>query len=248
MFSTIRFEPAGTVALLTLDRPDKLNAMNAAMAADVWQAMDGLGDARVLIVTGDARAFSAGADLSEGPGAGRPNWNDVVDRLAALPLPTVAAIEGWCLGGGLELAMGCDLRVAAASARLGLPEARRGLYPGGGGTQRLARLVGAGRAKQLMFTCADIDADTALAWGLVNEVAAEGSALEAARALAATITRAAPLSLATIKRVVDEGAGLPLAAGLAVERAAAPAIMASQDLAEGIRAFAERRDPVWQGH
>lgn len=248
--STTRVTRRGAVTVIELDRPDKRNAMNAQMAVDLDRALDELGEARALVLTGDTVAFSAGADLSGmGPDAlpAPVLWQDVLPRIATLRLPTVAAIEGWCLGGGLELAMTVDLRIAADTAQFGLPEVTRGIYPGGGGTQRLPRLVGPARAKELMFTGKHIDAATAERWGLVTEVVPAGTALDRALALADELASGATLAISLVKSLVDDGIGLGIDDALALERERGKLIAGSEDSREGVQAFLEKRPPRFTG-
>jgi enoyl-CoA hydratase len=249
-YETIRCETDGPIATLTLNRPAKLNAINRQLAAELCAALDRLGDARVLIVTGNERAFSAGADLSERAQqqAGPSPTLAAYDGLAAVPIPVIAAIEGYALGGGLELAMCCDLRIAAETAQLGQPEVLRGILPGGGGTQRLPRLIGPGRAKELMFTGRHISGATAEAWGLVNATTPRGRALAAARELAEQIAvESGPLVLREIKLLVETGLAMPLDEALQLERERAAYLHTTEDAAEGIRAFLERRRPDFRG-
>ncbi len=250
-FTTIEFVIEDDVARLTFNRPEKLNAINRQMAAEIVAATGQLGDARVLVVTGNERAFSAGADLSERatPTAGPSPTIAAYDALAAVPIPVIAAIEGYALGGGLELAMCCDLRIAAETAQLGQPEVLRGILPGGGGTQRLPRLIGPGRAKDLMFTGRHISGATAERWGLVNQATARGAALESATALALQIaTASGPLALREIKMLVNTGFDMPLDEALQLERERAAYLYTTEDSAEGIQAFLERRPPDFRGH
>src|SRR4051794_18698909 len=186
-YTTIQHHTAGQVAIIALNRPAKLNAMNNAMAAELHTAFELPSNVRALVLTGNARAFSAGWDLTEADEAETEevvSWPTMLTRLATLPVPTIAAIEGYCLGGGLVLAMCCDLRVAGTSARLGVPEIKRGFFPGVSGSQRLTRLVGRARAKELMFFGAHIDAETAERWSLINRVVPTGEALATATRLA----------------------------------------------------------------
>jgi enoyl-CoA hydratase len=248
-YETIRFEVDGHIALLTLHRPEKLNAISCQMAREIVDALGNLGESRVLVMTGNERAFSAGADLSERASTDE-TFSTIVayDGVADVPIPSIAAIEGYALGGGLELAMCCDLRVAADTARLGQPEVLRGILPGGGGTQRLPRLIGPGRAKDLMFTGRHISGATAEAWGLVNRLTPAGQALETALALARQIvTLSGPLALREIKMLVDWGYDRPLDESLARERERAAYLYTTSDSAEGIRAFLERREPDFRG-
>ena len=248
-YEAIRFDADGLVATITLDRPEKLNAINRQMAREISDAVERLGDLRVLIVTGNERAFSAGADLSERAKVEGPSPTlAAYDALAGVPIPVIAAIEGYALGGGLEMAMCCDLRIAAETAQLGQPEVLRGILPGGGGTQRLPRLVGPGRAKDMMFTGRHISGKTAEDWGLVNETTPRGMALDAARRLAGQIaSRSGPLVTREIKMLVETGMAMPLVDALALERERAAYLHTTDDAAEGIRAFLERRNPEFDG-
>ncbi|HEX2038670.1 MAG TPA: enoyl-CoA hydratase/isomerase family protein [Acidimicrobiales bacterium] len=247
-FVTIRCEFDGPVAVITLNRPEKLNAMNPKMAAELHHAFGGLPDGtRAVVVTGDERAFSAGADLAasdevEEAGAG---WIDMLERLARLPQPSIAAIEGYCLGGGLLLALACDLRIAGATAQLGFPEIKRGFFPGTGASQRLIRAVSRSRAKEIMFFGRHVDAAAAERWDLLNRVVEPGEALTTARAWADELAAGPPLALAAIKRLVDEGAELPFQDGLALEREVDKTL--GEDANEGVLAFLEKRPPRFQG-
>lgn len=207
---------------------------------------------RAAVVAGAGeRAFSAGADIKEFPDfiateppseAVRPGQR-AFDRLAALPVPTIAAIEGAALGGGCELALACDLRVAGETARLGFPETGLGLFPCYGGTQRLPRLVGMAVAKELIFTGRHVEADEALRLGLVNRVVPAGQALAAAVALAEGLASRAGRALAAAKRAIDAAGRLPLEEGLRLEAELAGALFHTEDVREGIAAFIEKRSP-----
>jgi enoyl-CoA hydratase/carnithine racemase len=206
----------------------------------------------VLVGTG-ARAFSAGSDVKEFPslrgrvGEGKLiEENAAYNQLAALPFPTVAAIEGNALGGGLELALCCDLRVASLTARLGLPEVRLGVMPGSGGTQRLPRLIGLARAKELILLGNIIDADTALSFGLVNRVVPQGQAEAAARELAETLASRGPVAIREAKSVLDATLDGSLAAGQAGELEASERVFSSEDMLEGAAAFIEKRPAVFK--
>ena len=210
---------------------------------------------RAVVLTGAGdKAFCAGADLKERaemPQAEVAGFVDglraMMDELAGLPQPTVAALQGPALGGGCELALACDLRVMGAGATLSLPETHLGILPGAGGTQRLARLVGASRAKELIYTARRVGPAEALGWGLCNAVAGEEGAWERARALAETILGGAPIALAQAKRAVDEGLELPLEEGLAVERRCYAVTIPTEDRLEALAAFREKRKPRFQG-
>jgi enoyl-CoA hydratase len=211
----------------------------------------------LILAAAGEKAFCVGADLKgraqeyEGDGAGPDPLGERVRRvfgqLEALAFPVIAAINGYALGGGLELALACDLRVAAEGARFGLPEAKVGSMPGAGGTQRLTRAIGPARAKELMFTGEFIDAAEAYRIGLVNKVFPREGLAEGARALARTIASRAPLSLRAVKAAVNLCQDASLEAGLAFERTAHAVLRASRDRREGIQAFLEKREPNFVG-
>lgn len=237
---------------IRLNRPERLNALGqasvVALKACVIEAS--ARQARVLLVQGTGRAFCAGADLKERAGldlAGKLAHNAhiraAIDALAAARCVTVAVLNGLALGGGTELALACDLRIAAAGISLGLTESRIGAFPGAGGTQRLPRVVGVSRALQLMLTAEPVDSDLAWTIGLVHEVVAADALDARALALARLLASRSALALAEIKRLVHQGIELPLSAALQLERAALPAILGSDDYAEGLAAFADKRPP-----
>ena len=241
------------VAVVTLNRPDVLNALDTALLRELETAFGSL-HSRAVVLTGAGRAFSTGADLKERADLDETAWrahHEVLERAFAAvrehSSPTIAAVEGYALAGGLELALSCDLVVVGSDALLGLPEVRRGIIPGGGGTQLLPRLIGTGRAKDLVFTGRPIDAATAERYGLVARVVPPGLARQVALALADEIGRNAPLAVRAAKRAIDGGVGRPLADALGVELDAYWTCIASEDRREGIRAFVERRDPHFEG-
>lgn len=247
----------GHVATVALDRPEAHNALSMALGEALLQALGEIAgdpDVRAVVLEGRGPSFCTGADLKERRGKGLP-WmrrhNRVIaraaDALAALPQPVVAALHGFVLGGGAEIALGCDFRVAAEGSRIGFPEATLGIVPGAGGTQRLPRLVGPAVAKAMIFTGRRIEAAEALQIGLVSEVAPEGQAGRAARALAARIAESAPLAVAAAKRAIDDGLDGSLASGLALEYRSQLALYASADWQEGLAAFAEKRRPSFKG-
>jgi enoyl-CoA hydratase len=208
-------------------------------------------DVRCVIVTGTGeRAFCAGSDVKEFEslrgrvGEGKLLLEKAVyRRLAKLPMPTIAAIQADALGGGLELALCCDLRVADERAKLGLPEVRLGVMPGSGGTQRLPRIVGSARAKEMILLGELIDADQAAGIGLVNRVAPAGDAIEIARAMAETIASRGPVAVREAKRAIDIAGDTPLDQGFAAEMDASERVFATEDMLEGARAFFEKRPP-----
>ncbi len=249
----------GPVAHLELVNPP-LNLVTRELLDELDRALATLaaapaGQVRAVVLTGRGeRAFCAGSHVGEfeaqrGP-AGRERRSldeRVASRLACLPMPTIAAIEGDALGGGLELALCCDLRIASARARLGLPEVRLAVTPGSGGTQRLPRLVGPARAKELILTGRLIDAEEAARIGLVNRVVPAGEARQAADALAGEIAARGPLAVREAKRLIDLAGELDLDAGLAAELDASERIFATDDMVEGARAFLGKRPPVYRG-
>jgi enoyl-CoA hydratase/carnithine racemase len=252
----VRVERDGAIATIRLDRPPA-NALAEPVSLELWDAArdveadDGI---RAVVVWGGERIFAAGADVKAmvefGPREVEPSvgaLEGALRHLEAIPKPVIAAINGYALGGGCELALACDFRYAAADARLGLPEIRLGIIPGAGGTQRLPRLVGLSRARDLIFSGRHVDADEALDMGLVDAVASPGSvydeALARARAFAAGPAmgyRAAKIALAAV-------GDRPLHAGLDVEREVFRELFATQDQKEGMRAFLEKRQPRFTG-
>jgi enoyl-CoA hydratase len=210
-----------------------------------------------VVLTGSGeRAFCAGADIKERAGSQMPlpeyhlkqkATHDLFRAIETFEKPVIAAINGVALGGGLELALCADIRIAASHAKLGLPEAKIGALPAAGGTQRLPRLVGVGWAKQLMFTCDHISAEQALAIGLVTQVTPPDQLLPAALAMAARIAANAPLSVRFIKQAIDRGLQVGIEAGLEYERYAAAIVVSSADRTEGMRAFVEKRQPQFKG-
>ncbi len=249
----------GRVAHLELVNPP-LNLVTRALLEELAEALAVLaaapaGDVRAVVVTGNGeRAFCAGSHVAEFEAqrgsAGRERHEleeRVSSSLANLPMPTIAAIEGNALGGGLELALCCDLRIASARARLGLPEVRLAVTPGSGGTQRLPRVVGPARAKELILTGRIITADAAERIGLVNEVVPPGEARTRADEVADEIAIRGPLAVREAKRLIDAAWDLDLDAGLAAELDASERIFASEDMIEGANAFFEKRDPEYGG-
>jgi enoyl-CoA hydratase len=259
MSPLVRLEREGAVARLTLDNPP-LNLVTAALLGElaatlaVLEAADP-GEVRAVVVTGAGeRAFSAGSDVGEfeaqrGPG-GRARLTleqATVTRLAALPMPTIAAIEGSALGGGLEIALACDIRVASERARLGLPEVRLAVIPGAGGTQRLPRVVGHAKARELVLTGAVLDAAEAGRIGLVSRVVPAGEAVAVALEIAGEIVERGPLAVREAKRLLDIAAGSSLDDGLAAELEASVRVFATDDVGEGAASFFEKREPHYQG-
>jgi methylglutaconyl-CoA hydratase len=255
----VRVERRGPAAVVTLDRPDRRNALDRATVDELGRVGRELGQdpalrCAVLTAAGD-RAFCAGADLKEREGMSDEAVRAMLDAyrsqlawLGSSPFPVVAALNGAALGGGLELALACDLRVAAAHAVLGLPETSLGIIPGAGGTQRLPRLVGYARALELILLGQRLSAAEALSLGLVNRVTPAGTpVLEDALAWLAPLLEGSPIAMRAALEAVRAATALPLDAGLDAERRAYEACLVSEDRREALRAFAEKRAPVFRG-
>ncbi len=244
------------VALVTVDRPEARNALNFALLvelAEVLERLDGDGRTRVAVITGAGdRAFAAGADIVELADQTPERLHaeghfDAWDRLGAIEIPLIAAVRGFALGGGCELAMACDLIVAGDDAQFGQPEIKIGVMPGAGGTQRLTRAIGTAGAMELILTGRLMPAHEALAAGLVNTVVPAEDTVAEALDLADRIAEMPPLAVRAAKRSVRAAAELPLSAGLRQERDAFFELFGTADQKEGMRAFQEKRPPSWSG-
>jgi enoyl-CoA hydratase len=256
--NTLRVERADHVAVVTLARPHRLNAIGSDTLADLDAALSDLEadtDVRAFVITGEGRAFSAGADIDELSGldgaAGFARFvrafTDVLDRLEQHPTPSIAAVDGVAFGGGLELALACDLRVASDRARLGVPEIKLGLLPGAGATQRLPRLLPRGVATQMLLTGEALGAVDAHRLGLVNELSGEAPALVVAERLAREIAAGPPLAHAAAKHLVQRGVTLSLTDAIDLEREIVSDLFTTADAAEGLAAFREKRPPEFRG-
>ena len=251
--TTVRLERDGAVAHVILDRPAQLNAISPELLRDLDHAcagIEGNPDVRAVALTAAGRAFCAGADLAvvqelapdpERWRAFMDLWHRVFDRLERLPMPVVAGVHGLALAGGLELTMVCDLVVVDAEARLGDQHANFALVAGGGGSQRLPRLIGARRAKELMLLGGWLDAQQALGWGLVNRVVPAGTVVEATLALARELADKSVEASRTAKFLIDRGLDLDLRTGLELEKRVVAEHMKGEDAQAGLRAFAERK-------
>jgi enoyl-CoA hydratase/carnithine racemase len=246
------------IATLTLNRPEVMHAINRDLVRALEQRLEHIRfdpDIRVVVVTGaGTQAFCAGADLKERATltpddvqAFLSSLRRVFDGIEQLPKPVIAAINGVALGGGLELALAADIRLAADSAVMGLTETRLAIIPGGGGTQRLPRLIGRGRAKELIFTGRRIHADEALSMGLVNRVFTQDRLLAETLKMAAEIAQAGPIAVRQAKFAIDAGLESGLQTGLAIEAQAYQACIPTEDRLEGLAAFREKRRPVYKG-
>jgi enoyl-CoA hydratase/carnithine racemase len=247
----------GRIEIITLDRPDALNAVSDTMAQQVASAFREVAadnDAWVVVLAAaGSKAFCVGADLKERAGfslqdfyQNREHVREMFAAIRELPQPAIASVFGFALGGGFELVLSCDLVVAAEGTKLALPEPRVGLLPAGGGTQLLARKVGTGRAKELIFRSRRIDASEAQRIGIVAEVTRREELERRSLDLAADLCRSSPIALREAKRAVDQGFGSGLEAGIELESDAWQVVIASEDRREGIAAFNEKRDPQWK--
>ena len=257
-YETVLYDVHDGLALLTLNRPQAMNARNLRMRAELLEVYAAVRDdpaVRVLIVTGAGdRSFCAGRDLKEVAAVAsivedrrrraEPGDTEVLSRLDK---PTIAAINGYALGGGLEMALACDIRIAADGVQLGLTEVRRGQIPGSGGTQRLPRLIGRGPAMELLLTGAMVDAQEAHRLGIVNRVVPRAELLPTAEELARTIASRAPVAVRYAKEAVNKGLDLTLAQGLQLEADLSVLLQTTEDFLEGARAFVEKREPSFQG-
>ena len=253
----VLIEKRGRVGIVTINRPDKLNALNIATRNDILAAFDELerdDEVRVVIVTGAGeKAFIAGADISEFGGMTAVSQRAIMkgrrafDAVEDFPKPVIAMINGFALGGGCELAMACDIRVASTKAKLGQPEIKLGIIPGGGGTQRLTRLVGEGRAMEICLTGDMITAEEAERFGLVNHIYAPEELEAKTMELANKIADMSPIALALCKQSVKNAAKLDLRAGVDAEVDLFALCFSSEDKEEGVRAFLEKRKPEFKG-
>ncbi len=257
-YDNIRFEHADGIATLTVDRPAALNALNPDTMEEIGAAVARVAEdrsIRCLIITGAGdKAFIAGADIGAMvtmSGFAEKKFAEhglaVLRRLETLHVPVIAAVNGYALGGGTELALACDLILAADTARFGQPEIKLGIIPGFGGTQRLPRRIGLSRARELIYTGRMIDADTALRYGLVNEVYPAGELMARSRELASVIAAQAPLAMQQAKAAINAGIEMDLDSGLRFETEAVALAFSTADKQEGMTAFLEKRAPKFSG-
>lgn len=255
----IQVKTGECIMRITINRPKSLNALNSETLEELTLAIDLAAkddDIRVVIITGAGdKAFVAGADISELQARGEDAirqlgslGHGLMTKIQYLGKPVIAAINGYALGGGCELALACSLRVASDSAMIGLPEISLGLIPGYGGTQRLTRITGSGRALEMMLTGKPIPANKALDWGLLNQVVPQAQLEEATGKLATQLAKSAPLAVRNILGVVHQGLDRSLEDGLAIEKEAFTKICQTEDALEGTSAFLEKRKAVFKGH
>ncbi|MDR1943559.1 MAG: enoyl-CoA hydratase/isomerase family protein [Synergistaceae bacterium] len=248
----VKYEQRGYVGIITIDRQKSLNAMNSDVLTELGEVLDGIdpGAVRCVIVTGTGKSFVAGADIGEMVFLKEPECrnlakkgNDVFSKLEKLAVPTIAAVNGFALGGGCELAMACDIRVACESASFGQPETTIGIIPGFGGTQRLPRIVGMSAAMELLFTGRVIDAEEALRIGLVNHVYPREELMNEAIGLAERIASSAPIAVRAAKAAVSKGMDQPIGDGIAIETDEFAGCFGSKDQINAMTAFIEKREP-----
>lgn len=246
------------ICTLTIHRPDAMNSMNGELVSALRDTFASLADdaaVRVVILTAQGdKVFCAGADLkerktmSESDVARRiRDYKVAFDQIANLPKPVICAINGYAFGGGLEIALACDIRIVAAETSVGLTELGLGIIPGAGGTQRLPRLIGVSRAKELMFTARRLKGEEAVEWGIANRCVPRADLLGAATALALEMVKCAPVAVAMAKQAIDKGIEVDLATGLDIEAMCYAGVIPTEDRLEGLAAFAEQRPPVWKG-
>jgi enoyl-CoA hydratase len=259
MYETLIYRDDGAVATIQLNRPQKKNSFNAQMRQEMENLLHDLArgtDIRAVVVTGGDEIFCAGADISEIEGTNSAEsayqhareFQMLFDQVESLPQPVIAAVSGYALGGGCELALAADFRIASDTARFGLPEIKIGAFPGGGGTQRLPRLIGVAKAKEMILTGDPITAQEALAIGLVMKVTSKEKYLEEARSFAAKLAALPRLALQASKMLINRSQEADLATGLEFEARTFGGIAHTHDLVEGTKAFLEKRKPNFTGN
>ena len=252
------FEEVNQTAILTLNRPDQRNALNRPLLESLCDHIEKISvrrDIRAVIFSGAGeKSFCAGADLKERAGMNPEEVRSflrlirgTMDLIEQMPMPTIAAIDGFAFGGGCELALACDFRIVGQSATIGLTECALGIVPGAGGTQRLPRLIGPSKAKEMILTAKRLSADEALAIGVANRVVSAGETVEAAKEMAGEITRCAPLAVEAAKAAIDGGLSTGIQEGLILERRAYEVTLFTEDRIEALNAFKEKRPPQFKG-
>lgn len=257
-YQYIIYDKSEGIAQITLNRPEALNAWSKELAKEFLTALEDAGndsEVKVVVITGAGeKAFSAGADIKAMVGMDAIKARNlskmgykICNAIENTEKPVIAAINGYALGGGMEVSMACDFRIASEKARMGQTEINIGLIPGWGGTQRLTRLVGKAKAKELVFTGKIIDAKTAYQWGLVNKVVPPDELKAAVREFALELAGKAPVALRLAKTLIDKGTDIDLETALALEKEGFGVVGSSEDLQEGVSAFTEKRKPLWKG-
>ena len=254
-YEMILTEKRGRVGLITLNRPEARNALNNQLLHELINALEAFDKddlVGALVVTGNEKAFAAGADIKEMADKSMSEIRDrdhlaVFDQITRIRKPVIAAVSGWALGGGCELALSCDMIVASETAQFGQPEITIGVIPGAGGTQRLVRAVGKALAMEMILNNRTLSAQEALQFGLVNRVAATERYLDEALKMTEEIAARAPLAVRAAKKMIDQAFELSLSEGLGQERQEFYNLFATEDQKEGMKAFIEKRQPVWKG-
>lgn len=256
-FKTLMYDKQNDIGIITFNRPQFSNAINDIMIKELIQILEEIDcddEVKCLIMTGGSRAFIGGGDVRVMADADPVTAEGLcteshvmMNKIANLSKPVIAAIAGFALGGGCELALACDIRMAAEGSILGFPETNLGIFPGGGGTQRLPRIVGIGWATQMILTGKPIDCDTALKIGLITSVVPVDRLMEEALSLASTLAAKAPITSRITKQCLNTAISTDLASGLLYEQKAFPFLFATQDQKEGMRAFLEKRKPIFKG-
>ena len=258
MSEFVKVDVEDGIAMLTLMRAEAANALSIQMLHEINEALEAIQtnrSIRVVIVTGDGnKAFCAGADLKERSGMSEEQVRQTIaligqtiTKFETLSQPVIAALNGVAFGGGLELALACDIRIASSYVKLGLTETALGIIPGAGGTQRLPRLIGVGKAKELIYTARRLSANEAFTYGIVEHVVAPQELLAEAKELAAEMAKNAPLSLVQAKTAINQGMQTDIATGLQIESLAYSRLLYTEDRLEGLKAFQEKRLPVYSG-
>ena len=254
----VKVEVQDGVAVLTFMRAEAANALSVQMLHEINEALEAIHDdrsIRVVIVTGDGeKAFCAGADLKERKGMNEGETRKTIaligktmNHFEALAQPVIAAINGVAFGGGLELALACDIRIASNTAKMGLTETALGIIPGAGGTQRLPRLIGIGKAKELIYSARRLSAEEAYQYGMIEHIVQPEKLLEQAKELAYEIAKNAPLSLIQAKTAINQGMQTDISTGLQIESLAYSRLLQTEDRLEGLKAFQEKRPPAYSG-
>lgn len=259
MYQNLIYKREEAIAILQLNRPQKKNSLNSELRHEMEAALKEIGgdsSHRSVIITGGEEIFCAGADISEiqettsaeSAYKHAREFQLLFDRIESLPQPVIAAVSGYALGGGCELALACDFRIASEGAKFGLPEIKIGAFPGGGGTQRLPRLVGAAKAKEIIFTGDPISAEEAFSLGLVMKVVPKAKLLDEAKVFAAKLASLPRLAMEAAKMLINRGVEIDLASGLELEARSFGTLATSHDLHEGTRAFLDKRKPNFTGN
>jgi len=257
-YKTILYEKKEGIGIITLHRPDRMNALNSTMLRELDHILSEIeedSDVKVVIITGSEKFFAAGADITELDKMSTPvdvhgfikEAQAVINKFEDLEKPVIAAVSGLALGGGCELAMACDLRIAAENAMFGQPEIKIGVIPGAGGTQRLPRLVGVTKAKELLYTGDSIDANEAYRIGLVNKVVPVASLMDEAMKMASKIARQPGVALRMTKFAVNSGMNMDIKSAMSYEARCFEILFSTEDQKEGMKAFIEKRSPAFKG-